>query len=144
MTQKNHAKWALWCLLFSAILGLLFEHFSHGFVTFYQALNEHDYTYLALLSGSNSDDSVIFPIFAWACFALALIGLCCKNPIPILFMAINGLWLLLYPFYDGDKPHTLIFNTIWHEHNIWLILWLLCFALFELYSLQAMKRMWWG
>ncbi|MCU4581734.1 hypothetical protein KTJ32_12125 [Acinetobacter gyllenbergii] len=117
-------------LVFSGIFAICFESLTKGFVTYVPYGGE--FVYLREMEGSNEDESVLLWFFGIISIMLGAIMYFVKNVIYVLRI---GFFTYVFLFLcalmtDSDPLNQLIMNTVKFDHNIYLILWCLSFAIY--------------
>lgn len=119
-------------LIISGVMAICFDYLTNGFVTF-SPYGIDEYVYLKDMQGSSDDDSVLLGLFGIISIILSLVIVFLKNlkyVIRIGFLTFIFLFFLML-LVENDSFFSLIANTIHYNHNIYLILWCIFFAMYS-------------
>lgn len=119
-------------LMISGVMAICFDSLTKGFVTF-SPYGIDEYVYLRDMQGSSDDDSVLVGFFGIISIIVSLVIVFLKNlkyVIRIGFLNFIFLFFLML-LVENDSFFSLIANTIHYNHNIYLILWCIFFAMYS-------------
>ena len=119
-------------LMISGVMAICFDSLTTGFVPF-SPYGLVLYVYLRDMQGSSDDDSVLVGFFGIISIIVSLVIVFLKNlkyVIRIGFLNFIFLFFLML-LVENDSFFSLIANTIHYNHNIYLILWCIFFAMYS-------------
>ena len=119
-------------LMIAGVMAICLDSLTKGFVTF-SPYGIDEYVYLRDMQGSSDDDSVLVGFFGIISIIVSLVIVFLKNlkyVIRIGFLNFIFLFFLML-LVENDSFFSLIANTIHYNHNIYLILWCIFFAMYS-------------